>query len=292
MFNLTQRYKDLFQKLGYKTILLNGILWKEYQKMVVPVGPVNKNYFISVREQEDLLRYFKGSILVRTTTGFIDYPNQWYCIILDKYINLEKMTSKEGRRKVEQGLKNCLVRRIDKNIMEKEAWGVLSAAFKQYRNTRLTITEEQFRQNIINDEFEDIHHYWGVFEKKTGKLIAYAQRYLYEKTEVNFVEGRFHPDFLHLYPSYALYYETNRYYLNEQKFAYVNEGFRCLLHNTNIQDFLIKKLHFKKQPIGLKIHYRPFIGKCMLLTYPCRSLLGKLYQPLAALYKLEEINRA
>ena len=157
----------------------------------------------------------------------------------------------------------------------------------------MRISKDQFRQNIIStDGFEDIIHYWGVFEKETDRFIAYAQNYLYDKIEANYWIIRFHPDFLRLYPSYALFYEMNKYYLSEEKFVYVNGGFRSLLHQTNIQEYLVGKFLFRKQAIGLKIHYRPLVNKYMSLTYPYRNLLGRLYQPLAALYKLEEINRS
>ncbi|MFH1799980.1 MAG: GNAT family N-acetyltransferase, partial [Candidatus Omnitrophota bacterium] len=288
-----RRYSAFLQRAGQKSILIDGVLWTDYQRMIVPVGPVSCDYVMPLgKSRDDLFHFFKKCILIRAGSGFVVVPDAWYCIFNDTHIPIEKMISKEGRSKVRQGLQNCMVRRIDMNVMEKEAWSVYSAAFKRYRNPESMETENQFKRDIMNTvEFEDIIHHWGVFEKRTGRLIAYAQNYIYEKTEVYYWTIRFDPDFLGLYPSYALFYEMNRYYLNEEKFAYVNDGFRCLLHETNIQDFLIHKMHFKKKPIGLKIHYRPFIGKCMSATYPFRRLLGKLSQPLAALYKLEEINR-
>ena len=34
----------------------------------------------------------------------------------------------------------------------------------------------------------------------------------------------------------------NRYYLNEQKFKYVNDGAKSMSHDTNIQTFLTQNL--------------------------------------------------
>ncbi|MDD4873769.1 MAG: hypothetical protein PHE15_02185 [Dehalococcoidales bacterium] len=288
-----QRYKDLFQKLDYKTILLNGVLWTEYQKMIVPVGPVFDKYEIPYAKQRaDLLRFFKECVLMRAGGGFIDTPNAWYAVVCDRPFDLADLSA-NTRSKVRRGLKNCVVRRIDVKFMAEHAWSVFFSGVKRYKNDWLRVSEGQFRESIIATEgFEDIIHYWGVFERGTGKFIAFVKNYLYDRTEINYWTIRFHHDFLSLYSSYALFYEMNRYYLDGEKFEYVNAGFRSLLHETNIQEYLTEKFLFKKQPVGLEIFYRPFIGRCMSLTYPYRSLLGKLYQPLAALYKLEEINRA
>jgi len=292
MFISTRKYADLFQKLGHKTILLNGILWTDYQKMIVPVGPAFGKYDIFDDKQRiDLLNFFKECILIRSGNGFVKTPDAWYAVLCDSLFDLADLSA-NTRSKVRRGLKNCVVRRIDVKFMVEHAWLLFFAGFRQYKKDWLRMSEEKFRQSIEStDGFEDIVHYWGVFEKGTDRFIAYAQNYLYDKIEVNYRTIRFHPDFLRLYPSYALFYEMNRYYLGEEQFAYVNDGFRSLLHDTNIQEYLIEKFLFKKQPIGLKIYYRPFVNRCMSLTYSYRHLLGKLYEPLAALYRLEEINR-
>lgn len=292
MFSSIQRYKNLFQRLGYETILLDGILWIAYQKMVVPVGPISGKYGVPYDKQRtDLLCFFKNCILIRTGRGFVENPDMWYAVLCDRPYSLLDFSA-DVRREVQRGLRNCVVHRINLEFMFEHAWEVFSSGFKRYKNDWLKVSEDKFRQNIMStDGFDDIVHYWGVFEKGTDRFIAYAQNYLYDKTEVNYWTIRFHPDFLHLYSSYALFYEMNRYYLGAENFAYVNAGLRSLLHDTNIQTYLMKKLLFRKQPIGLEVYYRPFVGKCMSLTYPYRHLLGKLYQPLAALYKLEEINR-
>ena len=286
------RFSALFQRIGQKSIILDNVLWTSYQKMVVPVGPVLCNYAItSDKYRDDLLGFFKNSVLIRAGCGFVETPDDWYSVLCDRPIDLSVLSSKY-RSEMRRGLRNCDVRRVDVNFMVEHAWPVFSSAFKRYRNDSLKMSKKQFRRSILlTDGFEDIIHYWGVFEKKTGRLIAYAQNYLFEKIEVNYWTIKFYPQFLRLYSSYALFYEMNRYYLEEEKFAYVNDGFRSLLHETNIQNYLISKFSFRKQPVGLQIHYRPFVGKSVSLTYPYRNLLGKLCQPLDALYKLEEINR-
>jgi hypothetical protein len=292
MFNSVHRFQDLFQKLGRRAILLDNVLWATYRKIVVPEGPVSCDYAAaSGRHRDALLKHFKECALIRAGSGFVSAPDNWYCVLCDRPVELSAL-SENTRSKVRRGLKNCAVRRVDATYMAGHAWPVIASAFGRYQNSQRQVSEGEFKRHMtITQEFGDIVHYWGVFENETGRLIAYAQNYLYDNVEVNYSVIKLHIDFLRLYPSYALFYQMNRYYLDEQTFSYVNDGFRGLLHETNIQEFLIRKFSFKKQPVGLKVHYRPLIGGCLSVTYPFRHLLGRLYRPLAALYKLEEINR-
>lgn len=287
-----RRYSALFQKLDQPAIILDGTLWTSYQKMVVPVGPASGDFSQSSTEyQEELLRLFKDCLLLRSGSGFVSATDTWYSVICDRFIDLDELSLK-SRAQVRRGLRNCTVRRIDARFLADHGWPVVTAAYKRYKD-RLTENENQFRRKILLTEgFEDIVHYWGAFEKNSERLIAYSQNYLYDKVEVNYWIIHFHPEFLRLNTSHALLYEMNRFYLGEEKFNYANNGFRCLLHQTGIQEYLINKFIYKKQAVGLKIYYRPIVSKGVALTYPCRNLIGMVYPPLGALYKLEEIRRS
>lgn len=293
MSDYIHKYSALFKKIGQPSIILDGVLWTTYQRMIVPVGPVNFDYAKNAEDNRDkLLNVFKDCILIRAGSGFISESDAWYSVICDRFSDLDALSLK-SRAQVRRGLRKCRVERIDTRFLAEHGWPVYSAAFRRYKNTRLSDNERQFKAKILQTEgFEDILHYWGVFEKQSDRFIAYAENYLYDKTEVNYWTISFHPDFLRLNLSNALLYEMNKYYLKDEGFSFVNNGFRNLLHKTGIQDYLINKFLYKKQPVGLKIHYRPVVGKCLSMTYPYRNVLGATYAPLRALYKLEEIRRS
>ena len=287
-----QRYAELFQRSGQKSIKRDGILWTSYQKMIVPVGVVAGDYRIaSEKTREDLLRYFNKCLLIRTGSGFVSSPEDWYAVICSCAPDISRYSAKL-RTKLKRGLSTFSVRRVDARFIAEQGWPVYAAAFRRYKNTRLQETEETFKRDImVTDGFEDIVHYWGSFEKATGRLVAFSKNYIYGKVEAYYWKTLFHPEYLRLHASFVLFYEMKRYYLADEKFAYVNDGFRSLLHETNIQDYLGRYFTCRNQPVGLQIFYRPLVGKCMQATYPYRNVLGKLYRPLDALYKLEEINR-
>jgi hypothetical protein len=88
----------------------------------------------------------------------------------------------------------------------------------------------------------------------------------------------------------------NRYYINEQKFLYVNDGARSISHDTNIQNFLIDKFHFRKAYCKLNIIYRWDIGLIITILYPFRKITTKsgnsLFKKIAVLLRQEEIRRS
>jgi len=138
-------------------------------------------------------------------------------------------------------------------------------------------------------DFEDIVHYWGIFHNNI--LIAYSENYIYDNIEVNYSAIKFHPDFLKLYPSYALFYEMNKYYLKENKFRYANDGFRSILHQTNIQGFLIDKFKFKRAYTNLYVFYKPYVSIFLKITSPIKGILKRISPKLSALYTMDEISK-
>lgn len=292
MFRNLERYIEFFDRLGIKTIVVDNVLWREYQRMVVPVGPAKFDYIISKESTEFLLSKFPKAIMVRVTYNFnIPENTEWYSVICDKFIDLSELPS-YNRSEIRRGLKNCTVEKVDANFIGRYGYDVYVSSFKRYKGAKHIIDEKHFIQNIlITKDYADIVHYYSVFEKDSGRLISYSQNYIYDEIEANYSTIKFHPDYLKLYSSYALIYTMNKYYLNEQQFEYVNDGFRTILHETNIQNYLIQKFNFRKANAKLKIIYRSYLSIYLSISYPFRNLLSKLHPNMEALYKIEKIRK-
>jgi len=65
MFKFTERFAELYCRLGVKLEIMNGILWREYQRMVLPLGPATFDYTILEDEARSLLSKFPKALLVR-----------------------------------------------------------------------------------------------------------------------------------------------------------------------------------------------------------------------------------
>ena len=67
----------------------------------------------------------------------------------------------------------------------------------------------------------------------------------------------------------------NSYYLKERKLKYVNEGTRSILHETNVQSFLIDKFKFRKAYCKLHVQYHPLVTPIIFVLYPFRKIIVK-----------------
>ncbi|EGT3601054.1 hypothetical protein [Clostridium perfringens] len=284
------RYIKYYEETKKKFVVEGGVLFRLYNKMIVPVGPITKNNNIDL-DYKKIFKKVPGSILIRVGTGLDEKNNEeWYAVICDEFKSLEKVNS-NLRYKIRKGLKSFEVRKIDVKELAEKGYDVFINAFKRYKNTKVpNISREEYYEDImLNKGYEDIFEYWGVF--KGEKLVAYTINNIYGKEEVEYSVIKIDPEYFKQYPSYALIYSMNKYYLEDRNFRLVNDGFRCLSHDTNIQQFLISNFNFRKQGVGLKIKYKSYIKIFIYITYPFRNILKKLDRRIGAIYKLEEIRK-
>ena len=65
----------------------------------------------------------------------------------------------------------------------------------------------------------------------------------------------------------------NRYYLEERKVKYVNDGARSITNHSNIQPFLIDKFKFRKAYCHLSIKYKWWLAVAINCLFPFRKLI-------------------
>jgi hypothetical protein len=164
----------------------------------------------------------------------------------------------------------CDVKKIDKEVLFLNGYEVYkenTASYKKKNSKSLGYTEylEMVRNLIDRDIF-------GCFDRQTGKLIGYAQNKVGEGVEYSSLKTN--PKFYKShYPSYALIYKMNEYYLFICKKKYVCDGFRTLDNHSNIQDFLIEKFKFRKAYCKLHIHYTWWLKPIIIFLYPFRKFV-------------------
>ncbi len=266
-----------------------GIKWRFYHGALVPAIAPHVEIKLTKEEEKELLKK-SGAYFLRYVSMWdrAEGSKFWY-VIKDYFGGMDELSS-NTRSKVRRGLKNCLVKIVDKSYISLSGYEVYKKATQNYKNF-MVIGKNKFEEHILSSNNE----FWAVFEKGTGKLIAYSQN-IKEDNSINYSTIKFDPDYLKLYPSYALFYTMNRYYLNEKGVLYVNDGSRSLSHATNIQDFLIQKFKFRKAYCKLHIIYRRDIFLILKLLYPVRSIFilfnNKIFQKISVLLKHEEIRKS
>jgi hypothetical protein len=284
------RFAEHYEQQGKRVEILDDKLWVDYHRVVVPIGPITVDYAISDEQAAQLMKKFPGSLMVRYTKDYnCTNCEEWYAVICDEFKDLESYRH-ENRRKIKKGLKNCEVRQVDAGFIAESGYEIYTSAFSRYQDLIKPMGNNDFMKMVkLTKDFDDIYHYWAVFRE--NKLIAYATIRIYGDEEAEISVTKFMPEYLKYYPSNALFYTMAKHYILDNSMQYVNNGFRNIHHKTNVHEFLIEKLSFKKVYLNLCITYYPVLSSFLKFTYLLRGGLSRVSSRLKAIYQLEEINR-
>jgi hypothetical protein len=286
------RFMELFERRQEPAIVVDGVIFKLYSGMVVPFGPVARDYGLSSDSAARALRALGGAAL-RTTTGFRDdaAATDWYAVVCREFTPIEDVPSSNTRSKLRRALRNCEVRRISCADVASAGYEVYLRARDRYRNPESPVSHSRVARHVLAGEgFDDVLHHWGVM--CDGELVGYSTNYVFGATEVAYSALKFHPAYLRRYTSYALFHAMNEHYLHDCGVEYVNDGFRSVLHESDVQAFLERTFGFEKAYVGVQAFYRQPFGAFVRATFPLRNLIGRIDKRARAVYELESAVRA
>ena len=278
-----------------RTIEYKNIVWKKYHGALIPNTAPNVEINLTKEESKELLK--------KTNAYFLRYTNNWdtknksefWFVIKDGKEDIDFYKSKI-RNQIKKGLKNCIVKKVPCEEIAKCGYEVYKKAFDNYNTTLTIASEEKFYEDTLKNKNYD---YFAVYSRlengNEDKMIAYSSN-LIEDNSCNYKTIKFDPDYLSLYPSYALIHEMNKYYLNELSLDFVNDGARSISHDTNIQNYLIQKFDFRKAFCKLNIIYRWDIKLLIKILFPFKNIIkrynNKITNKLSVLLLQEEIKRS
>ncbi len=243
-----------------------------------------------LRQDELRLLLSNGGILVRNTYDFdCKEETSFWFVIKDTFGGMEELSSKK-RNQVRKSLKTYDVRRVSAEELLSVGLPIYQEACESYRVKTSVVTDEDFRARILACEKEGSSDYWCVYRKDTAEAVALAINTRYtDCCEYNSMKCK--PSVMHnsTYPYYGLIYEMNRYYLDELKLKYVNDGARSITEHSNIQPFLIDTFHFRKAYCKLQIVYKWWMKIIVDTLYPLRSVVPIL--PVKAILRMESFVR-
>lgn len=212
-----------------------------------------------------------GGYLVRNVFDFDcgEETSFWY-VIKDKFIPIESFT-KKNRGYINKAHNLLNISLISKKEMLSDGYEVYESAFMKYGTNKGKMSKESFYQRI--ESTDDSYDFWGCRVKETGKLVAFLIAHRignyceYETSKAN-------PNYLpKYYPLYGLYFERDKYYLEEQNLKFVISGSRTITKHSNIQDFLIEKFGFRKAYCRLNLKYKWWFGIIVRILYPFRRFI-------------------
>jgi hypothetical protein len=160
--------------------------------------------------------------------------------------------------------KTCLISHLKENGYE-----VFVEASNSYKIKAVPPTREEFNRRI---DYSVENEYWGCYDIESNKLVAFSMNAV-SKESCEYRTMKAIPAYQKQYAYYGLIYEMNRYYLEERKLKYVNDGGRSITNHSNIQPFLIEKFNFRKAYCHFDMHYQWWPGMVVKALYPFRKLI-------------------
>ena len=219
------------------------------------------------------------------------YETSFWYVIKDSFGGMDELSSKM-RNQVKKCFKTMRVEKISAERLKENGYDVFVEACKSYQVKAAPPTKEEFEERI-NHAMEN--EYWGVTDIANHRLVAFCMNAV---TDVccEYRTMKAIPKYQKLYAYYGLIYEMNRYYLEERKLRYVNDGARSITEHSNIQPFLIEKFRFRKAYCYIHLSYNRWLNVIVKCVYPLRRLLGcfecgTYIRQVNSLLKLEEIAR-
>lgn len=217
-----------------------------------------------------------------------EQTNFWE-IINDTPKKIEELPSKV-RNQVRRCLRDCNIRMLSRqDIVDADGYTVYKKSFERYHDVTVAIAgKKQWETGILKSSgFE----FWGVFQKETDRLIAWAMNSIKENA-VNYNTLKAIPEYMNKhYPYFGLLFEMNRYYLEKKGYRYVSDGFRSITEHSNIQPFLEKNFLFRKAYCKSAIYYKPWLAVCIKIAYHFRKFIpSKSIQNLLALEAIRRGN--
>lgn len=244
--------------------------YKLYRGVWIWKGNPRKEIELTIVACKKMLK--NGGLLVRNVYDF-DWAEQtgfWY-VIKDSFNGIQDVPSKY-RASVRKALDAFEIKKVSKELLIKYGYEVHIKAVENYRVKTDVPTYDDFKNRIsLLDERYDL---WGCIHKESGRLAAFAINCIVNDT-VDYQTMKFHPDFLSkLHCSYGLIYEMNRYYLEEKKILFVNDGARSITNHSDVQPFLIQKFKFRKAYCKLNLVYQPWLKVLVCILFPFRKWIG------------------
>ena len=211
----------------------------------------------------------KGGLMVRNVYDFDckEDTSFWY-VIKDTFGGMEELSSKM-RNQVKKCFKTMRIELITSDYLMANGYEVFVEASDSYRVKAVAPTKEEFENRI--ESFAE-NEYWGVIDNETNKLVAFCMNAVTDES-CEYRTMKAIPKYQKLYAYYGLIYEMNRYYLEERKVKYVNDGARSITNHSNIQPFLIDKFKFRKAYCHLTIKYKWWLTVAINCLFPFRKLI-------------------
>lgn len=249
----------------------------------------NKETLLSDKESKEILKV-KG-LMIRNTYDFdSEKVSEYWYIIKDNFEDISELPF-SARRNIRRASRFYNFKHSNKEFILDNCHDILVSREKSFDIRCKVTSKDDFSSMLDEYENENKIEYWIVENKESGEVVAFSiNRIKEDSCEYDMLSCK--PDALHdrSYPYYGLFYEMNRYYLQEKGFRYVCDGSRSITEHSNIQEFLLHNFKFRKAYCKLKVHYKWWFGVVVKILFPFRNVIP--FRNIKAVLKMEEYSQS
>lgn len=270
--------------------------WKYYNHAAIPTcAPHEVPDLTPVKDGRIWHIEGKKPLLVRYTTDWdCGYDTGWWYLIKEAPFDINTLSS-NSRKHIKEAFRKVRVEKIDPKEYVDALYECYHQAYLKYKQADNEDSYESFKWRCEKSVLLKLE-FWAGFALDSGNLVGYLMLGTHDDW-VEIYTSKFHPDYLKLRVSDALYAFVLDYYLNEQNKKYVSSGARSINHVTNTQEYKEQHFGYRKCYCLLQLTYRPGLKCFFSLLYIVRGTISffarysGLFHRVSAILKMEEFSR-
>ena len=267
--------------------------WKYYNHAAIPTTAPHENPDLTPLK-DGRIWHIEGKkpLLVRYTTDWdCGYDTGWWYLIRETPFDINTLSS-NSRKHIKEAFRKVRVEKIEPKSYVDELYECYHQAFSKYEKADNEVSYDIFKKSCLSGNLD----YWAGFALDSGKLVGYMTIASHaDWAEIH--TSKFHPSYLKLRVSDALYASALAFYLNKLDKKYISSGSRSINHITNTQEYKEQHFGYRKCFCRLHILYRPrfkLFFKTMYIFRGIIAVLGRrcaLLHRVSAILKMDEIAR-
>lgn len=258
-------------------MIFNSSDWIYLQRGVDYRGDLAKAKRLSENEVKDIFkRYGRKVLYVRNPYDFDcgERTSYWY-IIGDQALEIEDYRSAKIRNKIRKSLKSYNFKKVDAAVMMRIGYRVYCENWQRFPSTNRPklMSEEEFKAYLQEAEKRGVQ-FWVGYSTETGEAAMWETVYVVG----DFVYGEeisLSKQYTQHYPTYGLHHELLQFYLKEQGLKCYLSGARSSTQHSNIQEFLVENLEFRKAYCRLQVSIRFPYNVIVAVLLPFQRLVPR-----------------
>lgn len=242
---------------------IDGVPWNSAGRILSPISMPHVKIGVDREAIRNVLND-RGLLLARWTDCWdLPYEAQWWWTCCDrKDYDVDTVESPRGRRDIRKGLRSCQVRMISLDELLASGWKAYGQAHRSYG---FNTPRHRFEVIMSNLSRYPGTEFWAAFVDQT--LAAFASCQVIDNAVVLGV-AKSDPELRRFCPNNALFYTFTKEYLVNRSVSYVTNGCRTLLHDTTINDLLVR-MGYRRVYARVNVE----LSRCAKLAWHSRTLL-------------------